>query len=384
MKNRLYISFRGFDYRPDIQLRIWPAEERYRADVIDEFRCSQIRIDVTSGDVVRLATLMAQKIQEVSNNVDDLKFSPKQSREALEALAKTGHEVFVEVFGEYENDMRNLIETSRRADRPLILQITSEGFAIPWELMYPDSLDLPLSFKKFWGFDHVVSRIVALSSRPAAFVANEIRYAARPRVGLLANLTLQSVASDELPYFEQLSKRTVVKLDTLERLDPKLHAEGMRTFKAFLGQPLDITHFACHGSRNSQDDRLQQIVLSDEFAITLGDMLAYDIALGSHPLVVMNGCETGNVNPQYAFHFAAYFMKKGARGLVGTECEVPDEFATRFAQSLYSKLLKGRPLGEAVLRTRHDFLKRRRNPLGLIYCSYAPPSIRLVAETAPK
>lgn len=51
------------------------------------------------------------------------------SQEALEALAKTGHDAFVQVFGEYDSDIRNLIETSRRVNRPLILQVTSEGFA---------------------------------------------------------------------------------------------------------------------------------------------------------------------------------------------------------------------------------------------------------------
>jgi len=92
----------------------------------------------------------------------------------------------------------------------------------------------------------------------------------------------------------------------------------------------------------------------------------------------MNACETGNLNPLYTSYFSADFLKRGARGVVATECAVPDVFAADFAQQLYTHLLAGEQLGESLLATRRYFLEKYHNPSGLLYSMYAPPSIRLV------
>jgi CHAT domain-containing protein len=107
------------------------------------------------------------------------------------------------------------------------------------------------------------------------------------------------------------------------------------------------------------------------------DMEVYGIVVNGHPLVVLNACETGNLNPLYTANFAAAFLKYGALGVVATECAVPDAFAADFAQQLYTHLLAGEPLGESLLATRRYFLEEYHNPTGLLYSMYAPPSIRL-------
>jgi hypothetical protein len=91
----------------------------------------------------------------------------------------------------------------------------------------------------------------------------------------------------------------------------------------------------------------------------------------------MNACETGNLNPLYTSYFAKFFLDREARGVVATECTVPDSFAADFTEQLYNHLLVGKTLGESLLATRKHFLDEYHNPSGLLYSMYAPPSTRL-------
>ena len=89
---------------------------------------------------------------------------------------------------------------------------------------------------------------------------------------------------------------------------------------------------------------LSHISLSNAFDITLMDMDNQGISMSGNPLVIINACETGNLNPLYTGHFASNFLRYGARGVVATECIVPDKFAAAFAQHLYCHLLDGTSL----------------------------------------
>ena len=108
-------------------------------------------------------------------------------------------------------------------------------------------------------------------------------------------------------------------------------------------------------------------------------MDVYHLTIDSAPLVVMNACETGNLNPLYTAHFADAFLRYGARGVVATDCVVPDAFAAEFAEALYERLLSGKTLGESLLTVRQQFMKQG-NPAGLIYSMYASPAIRFTPK----
>src|SRR3546814_19060302 len=60
-------------------------------------------------------------------------------------------------------------------------------------------------------------------------------------------------------------------------------------------------------------------------------------------------------------------MNKGARGVIGTECRMPAQFAAQWADAFFDALLAGQPLGETVLALRRGFLSEHGNPLGLLY-----------------
>jgi hypothetical protein len=73
------------------------------------------------------------------------------------------------------------------------------------------------------------------------------------------------------------------------------------------------------------------------------------------------------MSPTFYDGFVPYFMSKGARGVVGTECKTPALFAVAWAKRFFERFLGGEPLGETFLGLRREFLENHRNPLGLLY-----------------
>ena len=67
----------------------------------------------------------------------------------------------------------------------------------------------------------------------------------------------------------------------------------------------------------------------------------------------------------------------GASGVVGTECPVPELFAETYARLLLPRIFRGEALGPAMLGVRRELLRRRKNPLGLIYTLYAANEVSL-------
>lgn len=258
------------------------------------------------------------------------------------------------------------------------IQITSEDFFLPWELIYPLDPQSALSYEHFWGMNYVISRIIVRDFQPGCFVPPDIPVDTIPRLGLLTYADLPGVSTGEVPFFERLHCDNKVQLFKLRSLDPDKKQEEFKEFKAFWSNELNLAHFACHAVYKDGAPDLSHLMLSQEFPITLMDMEVYGVVTNNHPLIVMNACETGNLNPLYTSHFAAAFLKYGARGVVATECAVPDTFASSFAEQLYTHLLAGKPLGESLLATRRYFWKKQKDPSGLLYSMYAAPNIRLV------
>jgi hypothetical protein len=103
--------------------------------------------------------------------------------------------------------------------------------------------------------------------------------------------------------------------------------------------------------------------------ITLKDLKLYtsETRLRGNPLVFINACESAQMSPRFYDGFVPYFMAKGARGVIGTECPAPAGFAATWAQQFFEMFLDGSPLAETVLAVRRNFVLTRNNPLGLLY-----------------
>jgi hypothetical protein len=110
--------------------------------------------------------------------------------------------------------------------------------------------------------------------------------------------------------------------------------------------------------------------------------------LRSRPLVILNMCESAQVTPSLSDSFVDFFLDRGARTVIGTECPMTVEFADTFSESLFRGLLHGHGIGTAMLAARREAFARR-NPLGLAYtlfgsasAAFAPPVLTEPAASA--
>ena len=96
----------------------------------------------------------------------------------------------------------------------------------------------------------------------------------------------------------------------------------------------------------------------------------------------INACESAELSPLFYNGFVPYFMAKGARGVIGTECKTPVLFAIEWANAFFDQFLDGAAVGETVLKLRQDFLREHGNPLGLIYAIHCDADTRIAPALA--
>ena len=70
-------------------------------------------------------------------------------------------------------------------------------------------------------------------------------------------------------------------------------------------------------------------------------------------------------------------MAKGARGVIGTECEIPAIFAKEWAKRFFDQFLAGEPVGQIFLNLRQEFYKKHNNILGMLYALYCDGDTRI-------
>ncbi len=97
--------------------------------------------------------------------------------------------------------------------------------------------------------------------------------------------------------------------------------------------------------------------------------------------VFLNMCESAQVIPSLNESFISFFLNRGAKSVLGTECPMTIEFAHPFAEEFLRRLLSGETVGMALLKTRRHFMQHN-NPLGFAYTlfglatvSFKPPLI---------
>ena len=366
------------DYDVNICIRICPNTlSRYDLYILTEGQALRSSITMSPNDLKELNAQLQQALLLIMrDNEDGQKPLIEEYESQLLELARIGHYAFNRIFSQ-----QGSLETIRQLtshNQNICIEIVSEEFFFPWELIYPYALDEELSYKHFWGLNHIISRVIVKEDRLGAYIPTKIYVNSLPKLGLLTYEGLGAVVDKELHFFKTLEKENKVNLYVLRSLNPSEKHKELEEFKDFWNNRFDLAHFACHANYDNDSPQRSYVLLSEDFKITLLDMDAYDMKIDGHPLVFMNACETGNLNPLYTSNFAATFLKYGAMGVVATECSLPDSFAADFAEQLYTHLLSGDSLGKSLLAKRKYFLENYDNPSGIVYSMYAPPSIRLI------
>lgn len=166
--------------------------------------------------------------------------------------------------------------------------------------------------------------------------------------------------------------------------DPGLELAGGRR-----AVPDQVQHFACHcytGAVRELDNEIELRGNGADVRVTLGS-LGVDLGdladrlprfAGDLPIVFMNACGSARLRATSAFSFPRFFLDHGNRGFIGTEVDMPDDFAAAFSTAFYQRfLIYGQTLGRSVLAARTDLLQKYGNPLGLAYTAYADPEVHI-------
>ncbi len=149
--------------------------------------------------------------------------------------------------------------------------------------------------------------------------------------------------------------------------------------------PNQIIYFYCHASSKSLSDREgpggSYLKMTGGERLTLDDLTVFTsdkTKLAGAPLIFINACESTKLSPLFYDGFVPYFMAKGARGVIGSEGDVPALFAAKWAECFLNGFISGEPLGELLLNLRRKFLSDHNNILGLLYSLYCDGDTRIV------
>lgn len=313
------------------------------------------------------------------SNKDAAQLGSTQLSSDLQSLAELGNYAYRRLFP--DPDAQSLFQSLPPGST---IEVVSENFTVPWQLLYDGDITQPILLTNFWGIKHIISHIlIGKHHRRGPVVAPYINTPAAPRIGLLTYNQLPAVATHEIPFFQTLNDSNHICLLKLRALDRDNKQTELQAFTNFWqdDDPFHIAHFACHAIYDSSGPNRSELTLSNDFPITFQDLVIHNFKIEGHPLVILNACETNTLNALYSSHFAAWFLELGARGVVVTEAKIPDAFAADFARELYGHLLNGTPIGTSLLKTRQHMWQTHNNPSGLAYAMYGPSAIHLKKET---
>ncbi|HLF88159.1 MAG TPA: CHAT domain-containing protein [Anaerolineales bacterium] len=305
---------------------------------------------------------------------------PEDARDfALQKLAKAGYLLFDNLFFGPETDTQtqNLGNKLRQMaqSQTLNIQIFSEKFVLPWGILYmADSFipDQPVIPDRFLGFKHIIEHIPLQQTMG---VTTPTMDGNGLHVGLSLNKDIEKpeypIITEQLDYWKTIQTQAGVMI-TEHATRPDL-----LTALARADLPDNILYFYCHAVSKFINEKggpdASHLLLTGNQSVTIEDLKLYTKRtqpLPGAPLVFLNACESAELSPLFYDGFVPYFMQKGARGVIGTECETPALFGVVFAKRFFDEFLNGKRLGEVMLDLRREFLNEHNNPLGLLYALY--------------
>nr|HET7858977.1 CHAT domain-containing protein [Caldimonas sp.] len=308
---------------------------------------------------------------------------------ALTTMARAGALLFQKIFfgpaaGPDAKSVGNYLrEAASDGTRALKLQVVAETAPIPWGLLYTGdaAAGARLDWDLFLGMRHVVEEIplqTTLAISDSA-IASEPRLAVGVNVNTAidAQLGVTVVADQQTWWSTAATKRQRIGITSRATRADVVGALASATTAD------QLLYFYCHAESAGLADPggpdASALVLSDA-RVTLGE-LALDAptstALAGKPLVFINACESAELSPAFYDGFVPYFMAKGARGVIGTQCKTPALFAAEWAERFFDRFLGGEALGDAFLGLRREFLEQHGNPLGLLYAVHCDGDTRI-------
>lgn len=313
-----------------------------------------------------------------------LDIDPASQEKALRTLARAGASLFQRVFfgPTARLDVRAVGHLLRkRATRPgqrLTLQIIAERFPIPWGMLYVGEVagNAALDWDLFLGMRHIIEQIpmqTQLSVEDSVIKSDDPALAVSVNVNTGIDKQMKTdFVGRQLKFWKDSAAAHGVRMQVVERQTRAALLEALR------GAAADqLMYLYCHAVTSKPGDaggiNGSHFVFTNDERLTLGELnleAPMTEPLRGNPLIFINACESAELTPAFYDGFVPYFMAKGARGVVGTECKTPALFATEWALRFFPRFLAGEPLGELFLDLRREFSNDHHNPLGLVYAVY--------------
>ncbi|WP_111511019.1 CHAT domain-containing protein [Mycobacterium kyogaense] len=315
-------------------------------------------------------------------------------RQALKRLARAGRLLYRQLFrpaggGE---DLRSIGDwLTRHVAEPnvmLTVQISARQVPVPWSMLYLGDIDDDdaLSWDKFLGMRHIVELLPF--QRMPADDDPEIDSLPDLTLGLNINPVVSDAAIDQVAEHQ---RRCADLAASRQNVSVVTRSDRAAVVSALAAEstPDKVTYFYCHAKTNDADPQQSAIIMGSQidrstFA-TLADLTndaPDDIPLAGRPLIVLNACESADLSPRFYDGFVPYFLSKGARGVIGTECSTPVLFAIHWAEKFLERLLDGAQIGQALRDVRLELLQDNNNPLGLLYSAHCDVTTQITPPVA--
>jgi hypothetical protein len=264
---------------------------------------------------------------------------------------------------------------------PLKLQIVSQHFFLPWGMLYlgddPDHLDV----ENFLGMRHILEHIPLQASPP--IYRPEISSSPALSVSLNIDPSIdQAMGADfvarQVNFWQAVSGSGGVQV--------AVRQNDQDWLQAMKEPPTDqLLYFYGHAVTPPADDPAgpdgAALGFANQKRVSLRDLRLRDPQtrrFPGQPLVFINACESAELSPLFYGGFMPYFTAKGARGMIGTECEVPAVFAAEWARRFFERFLyQEQSVGRAFLELRREFYRQHNNLLGLLYALYCDGDTRV-------
>jgi hypothetical protein len=378
------------------------------------------RVDLRREDLTHLITKARRQLHRITRHAAyqrDVEVDAFTRRKALGILALLGRQLYSRLFNAGSPSssawqVGDWIQAHLSAGSTLQIINYAHDFVFPWSLIYDrvpwdeeGSLE-SVDPEGFWGFRYKIEEMT--EQLLATYQESGVEIDAPEGLDVWIGIN-DKVAwgEDQRKFFDRLNSASGARAEfTLFDSRPELTKHLQKGDQ-------HILYLYCHGftERMATDIQLGDDLLG-EFRTWLRTLPAEERAALRHqedslpnvsdswikltygevpltmmehfssprfangPLVFLNMCESAQVLPSLSGGFIPFFIQRGVRGIIGTECPMTSTFAHPFSLEFFHRFLQGQAVGQVLWELRQEFLKRG-NPLGLAYTLYCDADMRL-------
>jgi hypothetical protein len=128
----------------------------------------------------------------------------------------------------------------------------------------------------------------------------------------------------------------------------------------------ELEYFFCHAGTEAAPDESWIKLTKKCNRLELWE-LPIDEGVPGNPVIVLNACESGQLDGRFYDSFVRSFLSGGASVVIGTEMNVPATFGAQFGAGLLRAVFSNTSIGEALRQQRIHFLQAYGYPWGLLY-----------------